>query len=124
MNGASFITQSVPVVVVAFIGGNAPPVSITVFWQAFPIVHQRDTNVHHRLSSFFNTPSRLKTLFSRVPGTRKPVPGLNPFPNGPLIGKFYTIFIELKILLVKHPNVYCRFGKSMKSCFVEQTKQA
>ena len=54
--------------------------------EAVPVAHLRDTSVSyrpHQPPSFFSVPSRLKTLFSRVQGARKPVPGLNPscFPT-------------------------------------------
>ncbi len=84
-----------------------------LFWQALPIIVTLPSiTVSNRLSSFFTAPSRLKTLFSRVQGARKPVQwhrfqpaGLNLICPPILIGKFYTIFIELKILLVKHTRM-------------------
>ena len=77
------------------------------FWLALLIVHHRDTTVPHRLSSFFTTPSRLKTLiFSRVQGARKPLSGHNSLCPPIQIGKFYTIFLELKSLLVKHTRMF------------------
>jgi hypothetical protein len=47
--------------------------------EAVPIAHKHETTVSYRPnqpSTFYIVPSRLKTLFSRVQGARKPGPGL------------------------------------------------
>ena len=59
--------------------------------EALPVAHLRDTSVSyrpHQPPSFFSVPSRLKTLFSRVQGARKPVPGQNPSCSPTSIEKF------------------------------------